>query len=78
MIMKLEITEPIFKCTEDKNIFIARLSEIVGFVKVVSCENVGGRGFNLYLDVNISDETVLKEVREICDLWHVSYKVLQN
>lgn len=69
--MKVEIIGPVFKCVEDKNIFLSRLYGLKGYV------NVEREGLNLYLE--LKDEfadSSFTELQEICDIWNMQCKPL--
>jgi hypothetical protein len=69
--MLIKIAGPIFRCDEDETIFFSRLYEIPGF------DNVRGQGLCLYL--NLADtyqESALKELQSICNMWGTSFDIL--
>lgn len=71
--MLIEITGPVFKCEEDKNIFLSRLYAIPNDAAV------SVKAFNYYLTVNeLSKQVDLQELQAICDMWGTSFKVLEE
>ncbi|MDO6418050.1 hypothetical protein Q4508_05705 [Amphritea sp. 2_MG-2023] len=70
--MQLEITAPIFKCLADEEAFFLRLSEIDG------CHKVVARAAYVSVTVRHAGKETLTAIQNICDIWHVSYKVVSD
>ena len=68
----VEITKPVFKCKEDENIFLMRLSE------VSDCENIIDKNSHFLLVTRASNLQLIEtQIQEICDIWNSSYKITQ-
>lgn len=68
--MIIEIKGPVFKCEDDKAIFLGRLRSLAG------CEGVIGKGRTLCLTLRGSIDTeTARELQDICDYWNASYEV---
>lgn len=71
--MVIEIAGPVFKCSEDENIFFERIYALPGYKEVV------GRGRNLYLTIkDLSGKEIAQELREICNIWNTSFTVVSE
>lgn len=69
---KIEIIKPVFKCEEDKNIFLMRLSE------VSDCENIIDKNNHFLLVTRACNLQLIEtQIQEICDIWNSSYKITQ-
>jgi len=70
--MLIEISRPIFKCEMDENIFFSRL------YKLPNHNSVNDKGLNVSLTLNEdSKEAVIEELQIICNIWGVTFKVLE-
>lgn len=70
MATEIEIIYPVLRCNTEEDVFYQRLSEITGVLKVST------RGKKI--SVSISDQCsveALKEVADVCHMWHTTYKV---
>lgn len=71
--MLIEISDPVFKCEADKNVFFSRIYEIPGYDSII------GKGVNLYLTLTgNSKEAVIEELQVICDIWGTTFKILEE
>jgi hypothetical protein len=71
--MLIEIIIPIFKCKEDKNVFLSRLSGLPNFVKV------DVEDFKYYLTLADSEvEIVINELQKICEMWGVKFNIVSE
>lgn len=67
----IKIIKPVFKCEEDENIFLMRLSEIS------ACENVMDKNSHFLLVSGVTDLSLIEtEIQEICDIWNSTYKII--
>lgn len=71
--MLIEIAGPVFKCSEDENIFFERIYSLPGY------EGVVGRGGNLYLTIaEVSGKVALEEIQAICDFWNTTFHIVNE
>jgi hypothetical protein len=70
--MLIKIARPVFKCEMDENIFFSRLYKLANHNSV----NDNGLSLSLTLSEN-SKEAAVEELQIICNIWGVTFKVLE-
>tara|TARA_R110002072_G_scaffold36301_6_gene107045 strand:- start:3054 stop:3269 length:216 start_codon:yes stop_codon:yes gene_type:complete len=71
--MLVEIKAPVFKCEDDRNIFLSRLVELPGFV------GVKAQGLDLHLTLTADPaELDIQSLQEICDFWGTTFLELRQ
>lgn len=69
MAMIFTITKPVFKCSDDENIFFERIYALNGY------ESVIGEGSALYLTVcDSSTKEATAEIQDICKIWNTTFQ----
>ena len=69
--MLIAITAPVFKCEDDKHIFLSRLYAIPNY------EDVSKKGNEWHLTLTEkSNQLAVEELQEICAMWGTSFKIL--
>ena len=71
MSIEIRIKTAVFKCQTDEDIFYQRLRQVTG-VENVSVQNT----LVCLLISNQYKTRALKEVTEICSIWHTSFEML--
>ena len=67
------IAGPVFRCAEDEHVFLSRLRGLTGVVGVV------GRDGGFYLTLaGKPHATMANELREICNMWHATFKIVNE
>ena len=71
MTTEIEITYPVLRCSAEEDVFYQRLFEIPGVLEVTTL----GRKISVSISDRCSVEA-LKEVAEVCNMWHTTYKMM--
>ncbi|MGB1261693.1 MAG: hypothetical protein ACPG52_02190 [Cognaticolwellia sp.] len=70
MSIAIEITDAVFKCQTDEEVFYQRLAQVSGIEKVTS-EN--GK---IYVTVATDEQSqAVDDIRAICHIWHASFSI---
>ncbi|MEG3766529.1 hypothetical protein [Alteromonas sp. 14N.309.X.WAT.G.H12] len=69
--MKIEILSPFFKCQEEQTVFLSHFYSLPDYKSLVTTE----ARFQLRLK-STADPAVFQQVKDICDNWNTSCKVV--
>lgn len=71
--MKVEISCPVFRCENEKEIFFARLCALPGIKNL----EVGAQHLCFQLNPNCAHDLV-GEIENLCDAWGVGFRLLDG